>query len=82
MEYRHFEPKHIKNTLYCCYSLLFWAINLILFEALGSQSKAHGSLILVAFVSFGILRLTNKKKDKDGILIITPKKENEDEQIE
>ena len=29
LEYRHFEPKYVKNTLYCCYSLNI-LINLIL----------------------------------------------------
>lgn len=33
-----------------------WVFNLALFSALGSQSKGHFSLLLVAFVSFYILR--------------------------
>ena len=61
---------------------LFWVFNLILFEALGSQSKRHTALILVMFVSYWILRAENKKKTEDGILVIPHKKENEDEQNE
>ncbi|GEM_PF-1805320 len=34
----------------------FWFINIILFTSLGSQSKTHNVLILVAFVSYWILR--------------------------
>lgn len=35
---------------------LFWFLNVILFTALGSQSKTHGALALVALVSFWLLR--------------------------
>lgn len=34
----------------------FWLFNIVLFAALGSQSKSHGALALVAFVSYAILR--------------------------
>lgn len=33
----------------------FWVLNLGLFIALGSQSKSHVALLLIAFVSYGIL---------------------------
>jgi hypothetical protein len=36
--------------------VLFWIFNFILFAALGSQSKTHTALALVAFASFAILR--------------------------
>jgi ribosomal protein L40E len=36
--------------------LVFLIFNVMLFEALGSQTKAHGALMLVSFVSFYILR--------------------------
>lgn len=36
--------------------VLFWLFNFILFTALGSQSKAHTALVLVALASFAILR--------------------------
>lgn len=41
---------------------LFWVFNIVLFTALGSQSKAHGALALVAFVSYAILRKGSKKR--------------------
>lgn len=34
----------------------FWFFNVFLFTALGSQSRTHGALWLVAFVSYWILR--------------------------
>lgn len=40
---------------------LFSLINLVLFSALRSQSKTHGALALVAFVSYAILRKGAKK---------------------
>lgn len=39
----------------------FWLINVVLFTALGSQSKTHGALALVALASYGILRIGAKK---------------------
>ncbi len=41
----------------------FWFFNVILFTALGSQSKSHAALILVAFVSYWILRKVGKPKE-------------------
>lgn len=41
---------------------LFWVFNIVLFTALGSQSKSHGALALVAFVSYAILRKGAKKQ--------------------
>ncbi|MCD4812966.1 hypothetical protein K8S19_04675 [bacterium] len=41
---------------------LFWVFNIVLFTTLGSQSKLHGALALVAFVSYVILRKGAKKK--------------------
>jgi hypothetical protein len=35
---------------------LFWVFNLLIFTALGNKSKTHFGLILVALVSYGILR--------------------------
>lgn len=35
---------------------LFWLINILLFITMGSQSKRHGALVLISFVSFWILR--------------------------
>lgn len=35
---------------------LFWVFNIMLFTALGSQSKTHGALALVAIISYMILR--------------------------
>lgn len=45
-------------------SVFFWLINLTLFIALGSQSKTHNALILVAFVSYWILRKAGKTKEQ------------------
>lgn len=44
--------------------VLLWAINIILFTALGSQNKAHGALVLIAFVSYWILRRGVSTKNK------------------
>lgn len=42
---------------------LFWVINILLFTALGSQSKTHTALLLVAFVSYWIFRLGPTAED-------------------
>lgn len=41
---------------------LFWVFNIVLFTVLGSQSKSHGALALVAFASYAILRKGAKKQ--------------------
>ena len=47
--------------------LVFLIFNVMLFEALGSQSKTHGALMLVSFVSFYILRYkSNLSKIEDA----------------
>lgn len=40
-----------------------WVLNLILFVALGSKSKTHGALVLIAIASYYIL---TKKKVKQS----------------
>ena len=40
---------------------IFWFINIIIFTALGSTSKTHGALFLVAWTSYAILRKGHKK---------------------
>ncbi len=35
---------------------VFWFLNLVIFNSLGSQSESHTALLLVAFVSYWILR--------------------------
>lgn len=42
----------------------FWLFNVILFTALGSKSKTHAALTLVAFVSYWILRKARKAKEQ------------------
>ncbi len=42
---------------------IFWFLNIIIFTALGSKSKTHGALTLVAFVSYWILRKAVKAKE-------------------
>lgn len=41
---------------------ILWSFNIVLFTALGSQSKTHGALALAAFISYGILRKGAKNK--------------------
>ena len=45
---------------------IFWCINLVLFIALGSQSKTHFAVFLVAAASYYILRAGHKKVTKEG----------------
>ena len=42
---------------------IFLFLNIIIFTALGSKSKTHGALTLVAFVSYWILRNAMKVKE-------------------
>jgi hypothetical protein len=35
---------------------VFWFVNITIFTALGSQSKTHAALYLIAFLSYWILR--------------------------
>ena len=42
----------------------FWFVNIILFSALGSKSKTHTALTLVAFVSYKLLRKKGKAKEQ------------------
>jgi hypothetical protein len=44
---------------------VFWFTNIIIFTALGSQSKTHAALYLVAFVSYWILRKEPKSATSD-----------------
>ena len=42
---------------------LFWAFNIMFFTVLGSKSKSHSVLILIAFVSYLILRKGTRKQN-------------------
>ncbi len=42
----------------------FWFFDVILFTAIGSKSKSHAALTIVAFVSFWILRRAGKAKEQ------------------
>lgn len=42
---------------------LLWLLNVILFTALGSQSKTHGVLALIAYVSYWLLRRPSQKTE-------------------
>jgi len=53
--------------------MFFWFVNLILFSILGSQSKTHAALTLVAMVSFWILR---KERKQIGSAQNQPSREN------
>ena len=49
----------------------FWLFNLLLSTALGSKSKTHGALVLVAMVSYWILRKASSVPDKER-MALTP----------
>lgn len=53
---------------------LLWVINIVLFTAMGSQSKTHGALALAALVSYWILRkeTTTKNEKNYNTLSATP----------
>lgn len=42
--------------------VLFFIVNLLIFTALGSQSRTHSALLLVAWASYGILRKRQSKE--------------------
>jgi hypothetical protein len=44
-------------------SAFFWLLNIILFIAMGSESKGHAALLLIAYVSYWILRREKKKSN-------------------
>ena len=44
--------------------MVFWFTNIVIFTALGSQSKTHRALFLVAVASYYILRRGAKKGKK------------------
>lgn len=49
-----------------CACIVFYFVNIFIFVALGSQSKSHAVLILIAFVSYWILRrgIASSQADK------------------
>ena len=51
---------------------VFWLFNMVLFISLGSKSKTHAALVLVALVSFYILRKEPKEKLPSEEKIIPP----------
>ncbi|CCU72585.1 hypothetical protein [Thalassolituus oleivorans] len=53
---------------------VFWFANIIIFTALGSQSKTHAALYLIAFVSYWILRKEPKS--------VTSGEENADNSVQ
>jgi len=48
--------KPISKKLSILLVIVLWFINVVIFTALGSQSKGHGALVLVAIASYYILR--------------------------
>lgn len=42
---------------------IFWLLNIVIFTVLGSKSKTHAALTLVAFVSYWLLRKAVKVKE-------------------
>lgn len=53
---------------------LFWVINIVLFTAMGSKSKTHGALVLIAFVSYWILRQGTAAKNEQEKKIVSEDK--------
>ncbi len=47
--------------------VLLWIINLMIFTALGSESKTHIALFLVAWASYAILRKGSNKKQTEKV---------------
>ena len=47
--------------------VFLWMFNLILFALLGSESKTHGALLLVALVSYGILRKDSGDVEENSV---------------
>ena len=45
--------------------VVFWLFNVLLFTALGSTSRTHGALLLVAWASFAILRKGSRAYDEE-----------------
>ena len=43
---------------------IFAVLNVVIFISLGSESKSHSALALVAFASYAILRIGSKKQAK------------------
>lgn len=56
--------KPISKKLSIFLVILLWFINVVIFTALGSQSKSHGALVLVAIASYYILRKGNNAPNK------------------
>jgi len=53
---------------------LFWMINIVLFTAIGSKSKTHGALALIAFVSYWILRQGTAAKTEQEKKVVSEDK--------
>lgn len=58
--------------------VVFWFINIVIFTALGSQSKIHSALFFVAIASYYILRRGAKKGQKDATPPPLPKQRSTD----
>jgi hypothetical protein len=53
---------------------LFWVLNIVLFTAMGSKSKTHGALVLIAFVSYWILRQGTAAKTEQEEKVVSEDK--------
>lgn len=53
---------------------LFWVLNIIIFTFMGSQSKTHFALTLIAFVSYWLLRRGDEVKKEEGKAIAQEEK--------
>jgi len=56
-----FKKAAIKKNSAIGIVIFFWFPNLIVFSALGSEGNVHFTLMLIAFVSYSILRFGHKK---------------------
>lgn len=66
----------VANWLAIAICIFFWFCNIILFTALGSKSKTHAGLLMVAGVSFWILQRKNKTSSALPIQVQTESSPN------
>ena len=59
-----FFRNYLSKWLSIVICAFFWLFNIFLFTALGSKSKTHTALLLIAFISYLILRQGAKSKEE------------------
>lgn len=63
------HPMEKKFAIGTCF--FFWVLNIVLFTALGSKSKTHAALLLIAFVSYAILRHQDNSPNSGAVSVHT-----------